>query len=590
MGNVKLNILKFIVFCVLAQSTAPGKPEPLIINYDDNPNLKKAMEYDLTMNNMIFLKPGGSFDKELYDSYVKKADCKLAEKYYLAYLEDVNEPFQRARVYSKLGALYIGRVSRDVTPLDEIDKEKALQYYRKALAEAPEAISVASINTRAGLAVLPDPYEAFNAQKEYYEWVLSINKQKIIDNWLPLRPGNVKPSEFAVDHLLGIVDILKESEARNIAERAFTLGRIAMQREGGDGLQFDPRYLLEIIEKFPGTKASEYAKKHVDTLPDKVIDEHLDSSFLHATELTASDKETLSMIAQHLRANREVLNSFECEYVRSRENTTFGIQFMKEQVKSRNPDIIIDMPEKMVSKGHFAFKDDKVLTRENTEGADDYYHYVKNGKQLRTVSQHNPRTFVLGTEGNSNIGPPIPDPWAYTGHPFIYKLDKLEKRNGEVISVDSKFERDRELKVVKIEQRPEESIFIALAIDFSVQDGYLPVRVRQEITTKSGEEPEYISDATTSKILKYDFDDKSLFLPVSYNQKVYRNGKLSSTSDFNIKAETVKINPDLPDDMFWVDIQPGDMVVDKDKGIQYRVPAAGVVGAPAPDFTLELLG
>ncbi|MHC4213241.1 MAG: TlpA family protein disulfide reductase, partial [Planctomycetota bacterium] len=38
------------------------------------------------------------------------------------------------------------------------------------------------------------------------------------------------------------------------------------------------------------------------------------------------------------------------------------------------------------------------------------------------------------------------------------------------------------------------------------------------------------------------------------------------------------------------DIQPGDMVVDKDKGIQYRVPAAGVVGAPAPDFTLELLG
>jgi cytochrome c biogenesis protein CcmG/thiol:disulfide interchange protein DsbE len=42
--------------------------------------------------------------------------------------------------------------------------------------------------------------------------------------------------------------------------------------------------------------------------------------------------------------------------------------------------------------------------------------------------------------------------------------------------------------------------------------------------------------------------------------------------------------------MFWVDIQPGDSVVDKDKGIQYRAPAAGVVGAPAPDFTLGLLG
>ena len=105
-----------------------------------------------------------------------------------------------------------------------------------------------------------------------------------------------------------------------------------------------------------------------------------------------------------------------------------------------------------------------------------------------------------------------------------------------MVSVDSKFEQGRELKVVKIEQRPNDSILIALTIDFSVRDGYLPVRVRQEIITKSGKEPEYISDAITSKILKYDFDDKSLYLPVSYNQKVYRNGKLSSTSEFNIKA------------------------------------------------------
>jgi len=316
----------------------------------------------------------------------------------------------------------------------------------------------------------------------------------------------------------------------------------------------------------------------------------MSSFFLHASELTASDKETLAMIAQHLRANREVLNSFECEYVRSHENSTFGIQLMKERSKSRNPNIIIDMPEKMLYKGHFAFKDDKVLSFEDIEDTNDYLHFIKNGKQLRTISQNNPRTFVLGTEGNSNIRPPVPDPWAYTGHPLIYKLYKLDKRQEKVISVDSKFERGKELIVVTIEQRPEEPVVITVTIDFSVQDGYLPVRVRQEIKTKSGEEPEYISDATISKILKYDFDDKSLYLPVSYNQKVYRDGKLSSTSDFNIKEETVKINPDLPDDIFLVDIQPGDMVVDKDKGIQYTAPAAGVVGVSAPDFTLGLLG
>jgi hypothetical protein len=296
MGNIKLNTLKFIVFCVLAQSTAPRRPEPLIINYDDNPNLKKAMEYDLTMSNNIFLKSDGSFDKELYNSYVKNADRELAEKYYLAYLEDVNEPFQRARVYAKLGALYVGRVSRHVTSPDEIDKEKGLQYYQKAFAEAPEAISVASINIRAEVATLPDIYEAFNAQKDYYEWLVSINKQKIIDNWLPLRPGNVKPSESAVDNLLYVVDSVKETEAYGIADRALTLGRIDMQREGGVGMEFDPVYLIDIIKRFPGTKASEYAKKYVHTLKDKIINEQLEEliSATEGTEIIPEETEIIN--------------------------------------------------------------------------------------------------------------------------------------------------------------------------------------------------------------------------------------------------------------------------------------------------------
>lgn len=312
----------------------------------------------------------------------------------------------------------------------------------------------------------------------------------------------------------------------------------------------------------------------------------ISSHSYNSTALAAKNNNTLSIIAEFNRANREILNSMDYEYTRSI-NTYYDIQ---KEVSKRNPLIKVKSYPKLEFKGRFAFDGDKVLTRENTEGTDDYYHYVKNGKQLRTVSQHNPRTFVLGTEGNSNIMPPIPDPWAHTGYPLIYRLDKLDKRNEKVISVDSKFERGKELKVVTIEQRPDVPIVITVTIDFSVQDGYLPVRVRQEIKSKSSEELEYISEATTRKILKYDVDGKTLYLPVSYSKKVYRNGKLSSTSDFNIKEETVKINPDLPDDMFWIDIQPGDMVVDKDKGIQYRAPAAGVVGARAPDFTLGLLG
>ena len=305
----------------------------------------------------------------------------------------------------------------------------------------------------------------------------------------------------------------------------------------------------------------------------------------NSTAFATQAKDTLSVIAGRCRANREMLNSFDCEYTRSI-NTYYDIE---KEVNRRNPHIKVELRPKQAFKGRFAFDGDKVLTRENTEGTDNYYHYVKNGKQLRTVSQHNPRTFVLGTEGNSNIRPPIPDPWANTGHSLIYKLDKLNKRDGKVISVDSKFERGKELNAVTIEQLPEEPFVITLTIYFSVQDGYLPVRVRQEIKSKSGEEPEYISELSVDKILKYNVGGNTLYLPASCHKEVHKFGELRSTYDFNIQEETVRINPELPDDLFRIDIQSGEIVVNKDLGIQYRAPADGVIGAHAPDFTLEML-
>ena len=61
-------------------------------NYNNNPDLAKAMEFDLEMN-------GGD---------IKKADRSKAEFHYLRYLEEIqdpNESFQRARVYCQLGAM-----------------------------------------------------------------------------------------------------------------------------------------------------------------------------------------------------------------------------------------------------------------------------------------------------------------------------------------------------------------------------------------------------------------------------------------------------------------------------------------------------
>lgn len=290
----------------------------------------------------------------------------------------------------------------------------------------------------------------------------------------------------------------------------------------------------------------------------------MNSYSLNAAELTASDKETLAMIAAHCKANRQMLSSFECEYIR-----------------------LFDV--RSTFKGHFAFKDDKVLQYENIGDTNDYFQYIKNGKQLRIISDHGPKTFVLGTEGNPNVKPPTPDPWEYSGNSLMYTLDKVDLPYDMITSVKSVKENDRELIVVIVEQRlntsPENQVDNILTMQFSVHDGYLPVKIHQ-----SDKDSKYVSETITSKILKYDVNGKTFYLPASFSSKVYHNGQLSYTFDFNIKEETVKINPDLPDDMFWEDIQPGDIVVDKDKGIQYTYPSAGIVGAPAPDFTLESLG
>src|SRR6056297_3105765 len=99
MNNLKSIFLATLSFCIVLSVAALS--ESLIVNYDNNPDLQKAMEYDLSMNKKRFIKPDGTVDQRLYDSYVENADQKLAEKYYLKYLKDINEPFQRARVYAK---------------------------------------------------------------------------------------------------------------------------------------------------------------------------------------------------------------------------------------------------------------------------------------------------------------------------------------------------------------------------------------------------------------------------------------------------------------------------------------------------------
>jgi hypothetical protein len=270
MDGKGLSSWKTVVVCVLMSPAAPLFADGLITNYDNNPNLQKAMEYDLTLNSKIFFRPDGSTDKELYRSYVAKASREMAEKYYLAYLEEVKEPFQRLRVYAKLSNLYSGGVRQEVAPHPTPkDIQKALEYCRKALAEVPEAVGFATIHIRGVATMLPDPEERFCALEDYYQWMLSLDEQEVTDHWLPLTPGEDKPDKATVDYFLKIVSTFDDTTAYNLVDLAVNLGRGKMRRPSPDKKhlpEYDPCYLREIIQRFPGTRAEEYANREMAKL------------------------------------------------------------------------------------------------------------------------------------------------------------------------------------------------------------------------------------------------------------------------------------------------------------------------------------
>ena len=203
-------------------------------NYENNPDLAKAIEYDLEQN-------GADYGK---------ADRARAEKYYLAYLEDVNESFQKARVYACLGALYATAVNpkRQEKP----DYEKARMYFQKVLDLEPTRIDRTTIRARVMLASL-DKYgsDRVRADMGVYEWLRSIDEEKMRKLWLPLTPDDEGPSELIIRSTKNLQVSLYNTLESNIMAVIKHLPEAEAQQR-----------LLEIEQRFSGTEMEKLATKH----------------------------------------------------------------------------------------------------------------------------------------------------------------------------------------------------------------------------------------------------------------------------------------------------------------------------------------
>lgn len=281
--------------------------------------------------------------------------------------------------------------------------------------------------------------------------------------------------------------------------------------------------------------------------------------------INQDDMKLLSIIAQYNRANQQILNSFNCKYT-----TTFhfygNVPF----------DHALDQESKIRKNGRYAFSGDKVYSREDLVGSKSYIHYVRNEKQERVASRENPRLVQYGTKGKAGLKPGFPGPWMVAGSYIATRLDKLNSKYSRIVSVESVQAEGHEYIVVNIDQRPaslpENQYDSALTIHFSVEDGFLPVRIESRPHKDSQKKEPFSSIAKVTKILKYQVQGSTLYVPAEFYKETYRNGNLDRTHHFKVDEESVEINPELPDELFRIDIQPGDQVIDKDIGMELANP------------------
>lgn len=202
-------------------------------NYDNDPNMAKAMEYDLGEH------PGD------YD----KADRAKAEKYYLEYLKNVKESFQKARVYARLGALYA--TGFDVRKGEKPDYDKGRFYFRKALELEPERIDRSTIKARTMLASMEEAGRIrVKARMDVYEWLLPIDEEKIRKEWLPLTPDNNSPTPLQMKKL-DVRHRIQSSMETNMLSEIKHLPDVEAEE-----------FMLDIVDRFAGSNLDKLARKH----------------------------------------------------------------------------------------------------------------------------------------------------------------------------------------------------------------------------------------------------------------------------------------------------------------------------------------
>lgn len=258
------------------------------------------------------------------------------------------------------------------------------------------------------------------------------------------------------------------------------------------------------------------------------------------------DLAIVELIAKCNRANRQMLNSLDCNY----------------HVEIAGPD---NRESPLRKDGRFAFAGDKVYLHEQIAGTENYITHVQNGSGLRQASKGDPRIIEIGTVGKATIKPGTPDPWTMLDGGLSMRLDAMKDEDGSVVAVSRQQHAGSPCVILDVKRSMPgptgEPMPVLVKLYYSQNANYVPVRV--EAKTEPGTSHE-VGFAVDVRLLELSVNGSTCYMPSRITETGNLDGKEVHKVDYTIDEASVQVNPTLPDSLFTLDIQPMDHVVNQD--------------------------
>lgn len=231
--------------------------------------------------------------------------------------------------------------------------------------------------------------------------------------------------------------------------------------------------------------------------------------------------------------------------------------------------------------GEYAYESDREYSHEVVDGTGQYLTYVRNANMARRATDESPRLVTVGKADNPRMLKATPGP--FSGVIKALGVQELfASGKAELIALKTTDVLGRgELVVLEMKMQtpaPGGGVHeLYNTISFDPSKAYLPVLVSQKLVDSNTRKVLFQGEATVSHVESYDLGGSTFYLPVEILDEQAVIGtdliaKPTVSTRYRVDLDTVKINEDLPDELFELPIRNGDQVINLDIDVELNNP------------------